>query len=109
MDKGWPQKGLHMDPKGNPPILILTSTRNAGIGLWTSICLAFANVFGRPCERYNKKVRSVTYLIKGELERQMSAHPDYDFGDIRLTSDKPLSFTGSVTGKYREKQKNAGK
>lgn len=80
-----------------------------GIGLWTSICLAFANVFGRPCERYNKKVRSVTYLIKGELERQMSAHPDYDFGDIRLTSDKPLSFTGSVTGKYREKQKNAGK
>ena len=104
-----PRKGFPMNPKETPSTIILTSTRNTGIGLWTSICLSFANAFGRSCERYNQKARSVIYLIKKELEKQMSAHPDYEFGDIRLTSDKPLSFTGSVTGHYiGEKKEQKG-
>ena len=88
----------------NPSIMTLTSSYNMGLGLWTAICVGFSNIFGYHSKMYDKKVKSVTNKIKKDLKNQMESYSSiYEFGDIRITSDKSLSFVGLVTGKLKNK------
>ena len=88
----------------NSSIITLTSSYNKGLALWTAICVAFSDIFGCHSKMYDKKVKSVTIKIKKDLKSQMESYSSlYEFGDIRITSDKSLSFVGSVTGKLKNK------
>lgn len=79
-------------------VILLTATFNKGVGLWTNICLFFANIFGCRCKRYDKKVNIALNEIKKSLLKEMSNYPDYHFGTFQIASDAPLSFVGSVIG-----------
>ncbi len=91
-------------PVDPAPIITLTSSYNRGLGLWTSLCVGFSNIFGCHCRAYDKKVKSIADKIKKDLESQMESYSSlYEFGDIRITSDRSLSFLGSVSGKLKGK------
>ena len=91
-------------PARPAPAITLTSSYNRGLGLWTSLCVGFSNIFGCHCKAYDKKVKSIASKIKKDLESQMESYSSlYEFGDIRITSDRSLSFLGSVTGKLKGK------
>ena len=88
---------------------ILISAHNTGIGLWTTICLAFADVFGCSYKNYERQANDLAGLVASDQEEQMDVHPDYDFGGIRLTLDKSLSFTGSVTERRSDAARSLGR
>ena len=84
--------------------VLLTATYNKGIGLWTSVCQGFANIFGCKCKHYDRKVNMALSKIKESLLKEMSSYPDFDFGAFHIASDGRLSFTGSVIGVKRKKE-----
>ena len=52
-------------------ILILISIHNTGIGLWTTICLAFADVFGCSYKSYKRKASDLMDLVASDQEEQV--------------------------------------
>lgn len=78
--------------------IVLTASANIGVGLWTSICLAFANIFGVQCKHYNVKLQCVMNLVKKELQKEMDKYPGVQFSDFRIVQDGKLAYTGTVIG-----------
>ena len=83
--------------------IILTASANRGIGLWTSICVAFGNFFGVGSYNYDNKVQDLLDDIKEDLLEQMAKYKDYEFSDIKVTSDRSLSFVATVVGTKKAK------
>ena len=84
--------------------IIYSVSASRGVGLWTSICRAFAGIFGVGSKHYDWKVKSLIEYIEKQLESYMRQHPNYDF-EYHLVSDGTLSFVGTVKGTLREKAK----
>lgn len=82
--------------------IILYSTYCTGVGLWTSICMMFARIFGCACNSYSRKCVEAMDLLRRELIDQIKENPEYRFSDISVTSDAPLSFTGTVIGTLKD-------
>ena len=78
--------------------IILSATANRGIGFWTSICVAFGNFFGLGSFNYDRKVQDLIDDIKEDLLEQMARYKDYEFSDIKIASDRSLSFVATVMG-----------
>ena len=78
--------------------IILTASENCGIGLWTSICVGFANVFGVESLNYKRKAELVIDRVKDKLIKQIISKPEYDFSNFCIVSDGRLSFTGTIIG-----------
>ena len=86
--------------------IVLTASANVGIGLWTSICVFFANIFGIESENYSKKLQYVMDKVKKDLEEEMSKYPDVKFSDFRIVKDGSLAYTGTVIGYAAVKEIN---
>ena len=78
--------------------IILYSSANTGVGLWTSICIVFASIFGVESKNYKKKMNKVIEAIKLDLHKQMSELKDYEFSDYRIVKEKGLAYYGTVIG-----------
>ena len=78
--------------------VLLTASANVGVGLWTSICLAFAKVFGVESKNFSKKLNIVMDLLKEKLELQMCELPGFEFTDFRVVKDGTLAYTATVLG-----------
>lgn len=78
--------------------IVLTASANVGIGLWTSICVAFTNIFGIESKNFSKKMQRVMDKVKKDLEEQMSKYPEIEFSDFRIVKDGSLAYTGTVIG-----------
>lgn len=79
-------------------VIIITASANVGIGLWTSICVVFANIFGIESKNFSKKMQRVMDKVKKDLEEQMSKYPEIEFSDFRIVKDGSLAYTGTVIG-----------
>ncbi len=79
-------------------VVLLSASANTGIGLWTSICVCFAHIFGCESQNFKKKQNKIIGKIKEDLKRQMDNYPDYSFSDFRITLHSKLAFTGTVMG-----------
>ncbi len=75
---------------------MITASENVGIGLWTFICVRFAAIFGVRSENYLAKQNNVANHIKKILNKQATAHPDYEMRDVRIVFNSPLSATGTA-------------
>ena len=82
--------------------LLLTANANVGIGLWTSICVAFCKIFGGESAAYRMKVNRVSTSIKNRLYKEMDKYPNYKFEDFRIVKEGNLSLVGSVLGTLKE-------
>lgn len=78
--------------------IVLTASANVGVGLWTSICIAFANIFGVRSHNYNAKLEYVMNLVKEKLKAQMDKYPGVQFSDFRIVQDGKLAYTATVIG-----------
>lgn len=78
--------------------VVLTASANVGVGLWTSICVACANVFGVRSDHYNAKLEYVMDLVKKKLKAQMDKYPGVQFSDFRIVQDGKLAYTATVIG-----------
>lgn len=78
--------------------ILLTASENVGVGLWTSICIAFASIFGVKSRSFNRKLNRVMKRLKEDLYDQMDDYPGYDFSDFRIVRDGSLAYTASVIG-----------
>ena len=66
--------------------LILTATSNLGIGLFTSICVACANLIGVESKRLKAKQEKVLQQVKDDIDRQLKELPGYEIVDARANS-----------------------
>ena len=78
--------------------IILTSAANVGVGLWTSICVVFAAIFGVESINFKRKQNIVMNKIKQDLANQMKMYPEYEFSDFRIVKEGNLSCYGTVVG-----------
>ena len=85
--------------------ILLTATSNCGVGLWTSICVMFASIFGVKSVNYQRKMNKITTEIKRSLEKQMEKNPNYTYGDFRIVKEGNLAYTGTVLGVLNESSK----
>lgn len=75
----------------------LSASANTGIGLWTSICVAFANVFGVESNNLKIKQEKVLNLAKNRLLAQVKGlGDDYEYKNFSVSWDQKLSVTVSV-------------
>lgn len=84
--------------KKDKDVILLTASSNTGVGLWTSICVSFARVFGVQSENFKRKQEKVIDNIRYDLERQMAQNPGYIYEDFRIVKDGSLAYTGTVIG-----------
>ena len=82
----------------NENFVLLSTSANIGIGLWTSICVSCASIFGVESKNYTKKMNKATALVKSKLLVQMKKYPDFVFADFRIVRDSGLAYTGTVIG-----------
>ena len=79
-------------------VVLITASTNIGVGLWTSICVAFAGMMGVESKNYTKKMERAAAEVKRKLIEQMDELPDYEYSDFRLVKEKGLVYSGSVIG-----------
>ncbi len=84
------------------PIVLLTASSNCGTGLWTSICVFFASIFGVESKNYTKKMEKTTKRIKDSLLEQAIKYPDYEFEDFKIIKEGKLKYSGSLLGVLKE-------
>ena len=76
---------------------VLTASANIGVGLWTSICVGFANVFGVESKNYRTKQKKVLAAANKRLLSQLDAlGAGYKLTDYRVTWSGKLSVTVSA-------------
>lgn len=81
----------------NKNVVILTSSSNCGIGLWTSICVFFCGIFGIESKAYRKKQSKVVTNIKLSIRNQFeNLEGEYELRDFRITWNGNLSATAST-------------
>ena len=78
--------------------IVLTASANTGIGLWTSICVSFASIFGCPSSNLQRKQKRVAQSLKSQIEKQFAALPEgeYELKDYRAVFSKPLAGSASA-------------
>lgn len=77
--------------------VILTASCNTGIGLWTSICVAFSSIFGCVSKNYKKKQQKVLDNANEELMEDLEELGDgYVLSDYRVTWSGGLKVTVSA-------------
>lgn len=80
--------------------VILTSSANTGIGLWTSICVAFAGILGCESKNYKRKQQRILKKANKELYKQLEElGPGYELFDYRVVETGRLSITVSAIAK----------
>lgn len=76
---------------------VLTASSNTGIGLWTTICVAFSSIFGCVSKNYKKKQDKVLDNANEELMESLSElGEDYVLSDYRVTWSGGLRVTVSA-------------
>lgn len=77
---------------------LLVASSNTGIGLWTSICVAFCNIFGKESIAYKKKQNKVLTAANSSLFSQYRklAAAGYYLVDYRVTWSGKLAVTVSA-------------
>ena len=76
---------------------ILAASANMGTGLWTSICVAFCNIFGRESNHYRMKQNMVLSTANRRLMKQFEKMgPGYKLTDYRVTWSGRLYVTVSA-------------
>ena len=86
------------DPVMTGNVVLLSASANVGIGLWTSICVACASIFGVESKNYTKKMERASNAVKARLLKQMNNYPDFAFADFRIVKEGSLAYTGTVIG-----------
>ena len=83
-------------------VVLLTASSNVGMGLWTTICVYFAAIFGVESKNRTKKMNRAMNDVKRKLIDQMNQLPEYEFSDFRVVKEVGLVYTGSVIGKLKK-------
>ena len=92
------QKSVEVTKLPTKDLIILTASSNTGIGLWTSICVGCAAIFGVQSKKYKFKMNKILNEIKSDLESQMAQYKEYEFKDYRIIREKGLAYYGTVIG-----------
>ena len=79
-------------------VALFTASSNVGIGLWTSICVSFAAIFGVESTNYTKKLDIVLNRVRGKLEELMKEYPEFEYRDFRVVKEGNIAYTASVMG-----------
>ena len=90
----------------NKKTILITASSNCGVGLWTSICVFFASIFGVESTNYTKKMNRVVDSVKRKMIEKMNKYPDYEFGDFRIVKEKGLVYSGSVIGVLKKEKED---
>ena len=64
--------------------LVVSESTNMGIGLWTSICVAFCSIFGRSSRALNAKQNSLVSFAVGNINRKLLQYPNYEAVDLEV-------------------------
>ena len=76
---------------------ILVASSNTGIGLWTSICVAFCQIFGKESKNYKRKQEKILDAANADLRNQLKETGDnFHLVDYRVTWSQNLSVTVSA-------------
>lgn len=78
--------------------VVFTAASNNGMGLWTSICAAFAAIFGVESKNVSKKCKRTLARVRKQLITMMEKHPEYEYSDFRIIKDGNVAYTGTVFG-----------
>ncbi len=78
--------------------VVFTAASNNGMGLWTSICAAFAAIFGVESKNVSKKCKRTLARVRKQLITMMEKHPEYEYSDFRIVKDGNVAYTGTVFG-----------
>ena len=90
--------------------VILTSSANTGIGLWTSICVAFASIMGCESKNYKRKQKRILKKANEELYKQLAElGPGYELFDYRVVETGKLAITVSAIAKNPNKEQSFAK
>ena len=84
-------------------VVLLTASSNNGMGLWTSICAAFAGIFGVESKNVSKKCKRTAARVRRQLTNMMQKHPEYEYSDFRIVKDGNVAYTGTVYGVLKDK------
>ena len=79
----------------------LTASKNTGVGLWTSICVMFASVFGVESRNLKKKEDDISNLAMREISAKAKAARCFEIRNVHLSLAKTsmtLSVVASATG-----------
>ena len=76
--------------------IILSESANTGIGLWTSICVAFATVFGVQSKNLKAKQERIVNQCILNLNEKMIGYPNYEAVDLEVKFQAKLEVTVSV-------------
>lgn len=82
----------------NGNTVLLSASANVGTGLWTSICVAFAAIFGVESKNFTRKMDRASKAVRIRLGKEMSKYPDFTFADFRIVKEGKLTYTGTVIG-----------
>lgn len=75
---------------------LLSASSNIGIGLWTSICVAFCSIFGKKSKNYQKKQDRVLNDANKQLMEKLTAVGGTTFSDYRVVWAGKLTVTVSA-------------
>lgn len=79
-------------------VVLFTASSNNGVGLWTSICISFASIFGVESKNYTKKLNMTMNRVKNKLTQLMEQYPEFEYRDFRIVKEGNIAYTGSVMG-----------
>ena len=79
-------------------VALFTASSNNGVGLWTSICISCASIFGVESVNYTKKMDMVLARVSNKLEEVMKEYPEFEYRDFRVVKEGNLAYTASVMG-----------
>ena len=75
----------------------LSASANVGVGLWTSICRAFASIFGVESKNFLNKQNRILKSAEARLKSKFAElGPGYELRDYRVTWGGALSVTVSA-------------
>jgi len=76
--------------------VILSASSNNGIGLWTSICVAFCSILGKKSKNYQKKQDKVLNDANKQLMAKYKSAGGISLSDYRVVWESKLSVTVSA-------------
>ena len=87
---------------------VLTASANQGIGLWTFICRALCEVFGKESQTFRNKQRRVLDNANARLNYQLKAlGPGYSLTEYRVIWFGNLSVTVSAIAELDNSSKES--
>ena len=77
-------------------IVTITASANTGIGLWTSICVAFCSLLGRESNHFKAKQDRILRMANTRLNKLAETLKAKCITDYRVTWSGSLSVTVSA-------------